>query len=373
MRIFDFPSEENKIVLALGAESAGNFSVFKNGKIYFSEDFHDLSDEKNFKNFKKKLLSFLKKENIKPAIIISDLHPLFRTTYWAEKLSQKYQARHIRVQHHYAHVFSSIGDKLIMDRKYKTPEMLYGIALDGTGYGEDDRIWGGELFQLKIKNSKLEVLDRIGSLENQIMLGGELAVKEPARMLISILSDFLSSKEVYPLVKKYYSAAEFKILSAQLKQNFNCLETSGAGRVLDAVSILLGFSENRRDFKHQATLLLEKNSTRPYSDIKPALLKNSRLILRITPLFKYLIQNIRRDKSRLGATAQYYLARGLTNMINKSIAQKNPPVFVSGGLSKNKIISDYFRRQGFYQPQIIPYGDAGLSFGQIFFYLFYKK
>ena len=220
------------------------------------------------------------------------------------------------------------------------------------------------------------------------MLGGELAIKESARMLIPILLNFLSKKEVFAIVEKYYTENEFEVLYVQLKQNFNCLETSSAGRILDAVSILLGFCQNRRDFKHQATVLLEKNSTRPYLNIKPFILKisenntflknykskiNSKFILQTTPLFGYLAKNINKDKAKLAATAQLYLARGFSELINKSAIEKNPSVFVSGGLSKNKIISDYFHRQGFYQTQIIPCGDAGLSFGQIIYYLLSER
>lgn len=391
MQIFDFPSKENKTLLALGAESAGNFSVFKNGKIYFSKDFNDLSDENNFKNFKKELLSFLRKENLRPEVIVSDLHPLFKTTLWAEKLSKKHKAQYIQVQHHHAHISASVGDCIINNPSYKIPDSIYGIALDGTGYGEDGEIWGGELFQLKMQNSKLKVLNRTGSLENQIMLGGELAIKEPARMLIPILLNFLSKKEVLAIVEKYYTENEFEVLYVQWKQNFNCLETSSAGRILDAVSILLGFCQNQRDLKHQATILLEKSSTRPYLNIKPKieiikddLIYNSQFSipnkfskkyykLNTTFLFEFLLKNINRDKTRLAATAQLYLAGGLSEIINKFTAEKTPPVFVSGGLSKNKIISDYFHRQGFYQTQIIPCGDAGLSFGQIIYYLLSER
>lgn len=386
MQIFKFPSEENKTILALGAESAGNFCIFDKDKIYLSNDFGDLLEADNFKKFKKNLLLFLNKNKLKPQIIISDLHPLMETTLWAHALAKKYKARHIKVQHHHAHIFTSIGDKIINNPSYKIPSTIYGIALDGTGYGENGKIWGGELFQLKMQNSKLKVLNRIGGLENQLMLGGELAIKEPARLLISILSNFLSKKEIYSFVKKHYTKKEFEILYAQLKQNFNCLETSSAGRVLDAISLLLGFSKNQRTYKHAATILLEKNSTKPYSDIKPVILKNyklkidskfnppaggqnSKFILQTTPLFKYLIKNTDKDRARLAATAQLYIARGLAELINKSADKKKSPVFVSGGLSKNKIISNYFRKKEFYQTQIIPCGDAGLSFGQIIYYL----
>jgi len=409
MNIFDLPIKNRTVILALGAESAGNFSVFKKNKIYSSKDFGDLLDNKNFNIFKKEVLSFLEKEKIKPNLIITDLHPLMRTTLWGEILAKKLKARHIRVQHHHAHIFASIGDKIIHDTSYKTPSKIhrtcpaiarqfYGVAMDGTGFGIDEKIWGGEVFKLKMKNEKLKITERIGGLENQMMIGGELAIKEPARMLISILAKILSKKEVYGFVKKYYSKNEFNLIYTQLNQNFNCLETSSTGRILDAVSLLLGFCENKRTYKHEASILLEKNSTKPYLDIKPIVLKNSgdktslanytlkidskfktclpvgkvqnsKFVLRNTPLFEYLIKNITKDKARLAATAQLYIARGLLEII-KLDSKNEPQLFIAGGIGKNKIISQYLVTNGAYQNKKIPLGDEGLSFGQIFYYLY---
>lgn len=405
MIIFDFPTKNKLIILALGAESAGNFSIFKKGKIYSSESFGDLSDNKNFNNFKKELLSFIKKEKIKPNLIITDLHPLMETTHLGEMLSKKYKAHHAQVQHHHAHIFASIGDKLVCDTSRKIPSKIYGtcpviikqfygVALDGTGFGMDEKIWGGEVFKLKIKNEKLKITERIGSLENQIMIGGELAIKEPARILIGILSKFLDKNKTYSFVKKYYPKNEFNLIYAQLEQNFNCVETSSTGRILDAASLLLGFCENKRNYKHEAIDLLELNSTKPYRNIKPkieivksSLISNDQYsmlnefsmtkfskkyhILNTTFLFEYLIKNITKDRARLAATAQLYIAQGLFEII-KLDSKKESQLFISGGIGKNRIISQYLTAHGAYQNKKIPLGDEGLSFGQIVYYLLSK-
>jgi hydrogenase maturation protein HypF len=383
MQTFDFPNTKHKeTTLALGSESTGNFSAFHNGKIYFSEDFGDLLDDKNYEKYTNELKSFLKEKKIKPEIILTDLHPDFKTTILGKELAKKYQAKHIQIQHHLAHIFSQILQPTTHSLKPKT---YYGIALDGTGYGTDGKIWGGEVFCLQSETFNLKPV-RIGHLENQIMLGGELAIRKPVRMLISILDKFLSKKEVYNFVKKYYSRNKFELLHNQLKQNFNCIETSSTGRILDAAAILLGFAKNERKSKHQATHLLEINSSAPYTDLKPKIniIKNNS-ILNTTFLFEYLIKNINKDKKRLAATAQIYIAEGLEEIIRnyesriinqeKNSATKSQPIILSGGISNNKIISRYFSRQNkkagipIMETPAIPHGDAGLSFGQITSYL----
>ncbi len=372
---FKPPIKKNIVILALGAESAGNFSVFKNGLVYFSEDFGDLLNIANFKKYKKRLNNYLKNKKIKPDIILTDMHPLYKTTILGQELAKEHKAKHIQVQHHIAHIFSQIS----------RPTDCYGIVLDGTGYGTDGKIWGGEVF--KISNSKFT---RIGHLENQIMLGGELAIKEPARMLIGILSKFLSKKEIYNFVKKYYTRNKFELLYNQLQQNFNCIETSSTGRILDAVSLLLGFCKNERKYKHEPVDLLEANSAKPYNDLKPKIIeiyskeeRSMKYELSTTFLFEYLIKNLHKDKKRLAATAQLYIAQGLYRIILKSkFLNLESPIFLSGGLANNKIISQYFESKNFSTNKKtcpaklsqsdfsgIPRGDAGISFGQVVYFL----
>ena len=420
---------KNKTILALGAESAGNFSVFSAsplikgaGGIFFSDNFGDLLEEKNWHNFQKAVWEFLRKNKLKPDIILTDLHPLYKTTVWGAELAKKYKAEHIQVQHHIAHIFSAIGEKLIIEDnfKFKISNLKFsnavGIALDGTGYGLDGKIWGGEIFSLKAISYKLKAI-RIGHLENQVMIGGDLAVKEPARMLIAILAkipplikgvrgiyssrvkESLKNKQdfVYKYVKKYYMRNQFELLYNQLKQNFNCQETSSTGRILDAVSLLLGFCGNERKYKHEPIDLLEQNSTSPYGNLKPKINSYYNKELRIMParqrqalaggnyelhttfLFEYLIKNLRKNKKRLAATAQLYIAQGLYKIITKfQIPNSKLPIFLSGGISNNKIISNYLKSKGAYVHPVklsrsefngVPRGDAGLSFGQIIYQL----
>ncbi|MDH4330282.1 MAG: hypothetical protein OEV93_01900 [Candidatus Moranbacteria bacterium] len=387
MQQFHFQHSQKKSILSLGAESAGNFSVFSKNKLFFSKDFGNLLENSNFQDLKKELLLFLKEKNVAPDIIITDIHPGYVTTELGRELSKKFKATHIQVQHHHAHTFSSIGDYLL-SQKQLTPlsqlsiSTLKSISMDGTGLGTDEKIWGGESFAItktqdtisKKNTNFLLKMQRIGHLENQILLGGELAIKEPARMLVSILSKFLSKEEVFSHVKKYYNKNQFELLHSQLEQNFNCLETSSSGRILDAVSVLLEFSTNKRKFKHGPIAALSKNSTKPYLNLKPKIEKiEGQYILSTTHLFEYLTKNLHKDKNRLAATAQMYLAQGLCEMSHPSISNpESTTFFISGGVSNTKIISDYFESKGAWKNKKIPRGDAGLSVGQIFYYLLTK-
>ncbi len=427
MYTFDFPAKNKGVILALGAESAGNFSVYIKGKIYFSQDFGDLLEEENFSKFKKAVLDFLKKEKTRPDVILTDLHPLMKTTLWGEELAKKFKAEFIQVQHHEAHIFSAIGDYLLPlysggDVRYSgqrgfrtTPNTFYAIAMDGTGLGTDEKIWGGEVF--KVTSNPLPLysggdvrysgqrgfrtsskIERIGHLENQILLGGEIAIREPARVLLAILDKILApspvirgglgrgcgrtgddgnieecKRKIYPFIKKYYSRNEFELLHNQLQQNFNCAETSSTGRVLDAVSVLLGFSKNERKEKHGPTYALEKNSTIPYLDLKPKITQDAtgQYILDTNYVINYVINYVhKKDKKRLAATVQHYLAEGLYEIISKkktesdSGTSESDSVF-SGGLAQNKIISSFLESQNAYAAKTIPPGDAGLSFGQV--------
>ncbi|EKE19379.1 MAG: hypothetical protein ACD_9C00036G0011 [uncultured bacterium] len=390
MKEFEISSENKDVILALGAESAGNFSAYKNGTIYFSEDFGDLLVEANFKKYKQKLNNFLRKDKIKPEIILSDLHPLFHTTLLAEKLAKKYKAKHMSVQHHLAHILSAIGDESLRAKSYKLKADFIGIACDGTGYSEDETVWGGEI--LKISKSKCQIsnqihVQRIGHLEHQALLGRELAIKEPARILIGVINKFsilnsqfpINSQSsisknkkdlAYKLVKKYYSKQHFEVLWNQVQQKFNCIETSSTARILDAVSVLLEFSKNESLRKHGPIALLEKNSSVPYK-LSPVVEFNEKeeiFVLKTTPLFEYLIKNLHKDKKRLAATAQQYIANGLFQILQNTKYDIQNTYF-SGGMANNKIISSFLESKGIYTSKKIPRGDAGISFGQIFYYL----
>ncbi|MFH1792389.1 MAG: hypothetical protein ABH819_01945, partial [Patescibacteria group bacterium] len=285
---------------------------------------------------------------------------------------------------------------------------IIGIACDGTGYGWDGKIWGGEVFS--IYNPSLEHpalwANRLGHLEEQTLIGGDLSIAEPARMLISLLSKIYPKNDIFEFVKHYYSKKNFEVIYSQLSQNFNCQPTTSTGRVLDAISILLGFCENERKYKHYAAKAMEENSAPTRKLLAPKIQNtNSGIkILKTTNLLKYIasqlhchsefisgshvdlslrggycrrgnleiLKQVQNDTKHqeLAALAQTYIINGLYQIAKKSHKPKtNLPIFLSGGFANNKIFQKFAAKNNIYIPQQLSPGDDNIAAGQIFWYL----
>jgi hydrogenase maturation protein HypF len=375
MQTFSLKIKTDKKILALGAELDSAFGYYYKGKVTLSDN---IANTANNPILLEKKINTLCRDALQcvsstPDYILTDLNPEYNTFKVGANLAKKWQIPHIKIQHHHAHIFSAIFEHYLLEQTPDIPNQLIGIACDGTGYGTDKTIWGGEIFTVGAY-CHTPSITRIGHLEQQKLLGGQLAIEEPARMLISILAKFLNQEDLYKTVKTFYSQNDYNLLYSQLQQNFNCQKTTSCARILDAACALL-FKCNERKFKHQAAKILEKNSSKPYDDIKPEIKnKNNIFILKTTPLFEYLIKNLNKDKKRLAATAHYYIANGLleiTEKFNPAAAGQNsiPPIIFSGGMANNKIFRKYFEEKNFLLNKKTESGDPGISLGQIAYFL----
>jgi len=335
---------EKKHILALGAEMMNTFCVYRDGNAILSGHIGNTGKLDTFEYFKRMIDRFLKFTKTKPELIIADLHPGYNTSGYAEELSEKLNIPLVRVQHHLAHVYSVASEKNLDD--------FCGIACDGLGFGLDGKIWGGEVF---CNN------ERIGSLEEHVMLGGDSAVKNPKKILMGILLKFLNENEVKKIMSelKFYSDNEINLLHRQYAEKFNCIETTSTGRILDAASALLGICD-KRTYDGEPAMMLESNSSEPYA-LKPVIKKEDRWILKTTPVFEYLLENINKDKERLAATVQRYIAEGLFKIAGKY----GKPVVFSGGCAYNRIMTEYLVGKGVMVNEKVPAGDGGISFGQV--------
>ena len=347
---FPLPSKLsiNKTILALGAEENSTFAIYKEGKIYVSQFMGNVSKLENFNNLQTQVSKWLKMLKVKPDIILHDLHPSFQTTLLAFKLSKKFKSKKIAIQHHIAHIFSVAGEHNLND--------FIGIACDGTGYGSDQKLWGGEIFTVRNKEVK-----RISNLEPQFQLGGDSAVREPVKMLFSILKKTYNKSEVNKILQDELTTSELNSLHKQWQEKYNCPVTTSCGRVLDAASTLLKIC-NKKTYQGRPSLLLESISglSQP---IIPIVSNN---ILQTTSIFKYLIENLQiLNLLDLAATVQTYIATGLYQITK----QYNQPIVFSGGVAYNNIISTFLTKNNVIINNKIPSGDGGISFGQIMYYL----
>ena len=332
-------------LLALGAEMNNTFAIYDGqGRVILSPHFGNTSHPETFERYRQSIDRFLDYTHILPQAILCDAHPTYRTSLYGQELSDRWKIPLIPIQHHRAHAAGVAAEHRLND--------FIAIVCDGLGWGDDGTIWGGEIFENN---------ERIGHLETHPQLGGDSATRFPHKMLYGILRSFLTPTEIEPFMLDRFSHHECAILEKQFIKKFNTPLTSSCGRVLDAVAALLGLC-SERTYEGRPAMLLEAHSSIPFDDLPPII---DGSILRTTPLFKYLVQNLHKDKSRRAATAQHYLAEGLYTIA----AQKNKPIVWAGGCAYNRIMTEFFLKHGVLVNREVPPGDGGISFGQIAAYL----
>jgi hydrogenase maturation protein HypF len=332
-------------ILSVGSGMNNTICLTGENNYFISEHIGNTQALGTLENHKKIIEEYIKFTKIQPEIITCDLHPEYNVLENAKELAKEYKTKLVQVQHHKSHVASVAAEHGLKD--------YVGIAMDGTGHGTDETIWGGEVFSVTDDTN----FERIGHLELHPMIGGDSSVKNPKKMLVGILSKILDEMELIDL--ELFSIEETNLYLKQLDENFNVAFTSSAGRVLDAASALLNICDSR-DYDGRPAMLLESIATEPL-ELEPLIKEeDGKKILMTTPLFKFLLNNLDKDKGRLAATAQTYLAKGMLK-IAKEIGNQ---VVFSGGVAYNKMITEYMIKNGVLLNKEVPPGDGGISFGQ---------
>ncbi|ADG13178.1 (NiFe) hydrogenase maturation protein HypF [Methanocaldococcus infernus ME] len=332
--------------LCVGAELNSTVCLVKGNKFYLSQHIGNTSKYETFLFLKEAIKRLMELTNTdKIDFIVSDLHPLYNSTKLAEELSEKFNVPLIKVQHHFAHGYSLLGDNNYFD------ECII-LALDGLGYGLDGKIWGGEI--LKFDSGKFK---RVGHLEEQYQPGGDLAVKYPFRMLLSILYKAIGD-EVFEKFEVN------KILEMQIKKRINSPITTSTGRVLDAISSLLDICQEKT-YEGEPAIRLEGRAKEFNIEVEPKIKNN---ILLTTPLVEECY-NMLINKEPIEKIAYYsliYLADGLFEIAKKF----SDTIGITGGVSYNKIIVERIKERceeekiKFLYHSRVPNGDGGISFGQ---------
>jgi hydrogenase maturation protein HypF len=336
--------------VAVGAELNNVICTAKKNKCYLSQYIGDTSKYETYNFLKDTVMRFIHLTRLKPRIIACDFHPGYNSTMFAEELAAKYNARLIQIQHHKAHVASVAAEYDITD--------YIGIAMDGLGYGEDGGLWGGEIFSVREGN----IFTRVGHLQEQPQLGGDSAAIYPKKMLFGILSRMLTEKEL--LKFKLFNEKESRIYLKILQNSYNVQHTTSTGRILDAVSALLGLCE-KRTYDGRPAMILESRATTPL-ELEPVFSQeDGKMILMTTPLFEFLLRT-HEDKGKLAATAQMYIAKGLYILAKKVTKKKDVPIVFSGGVAYNRMISGFMLQHGVFVNRKLPAGDGCICYGQAY-------
>lgn len=235
------PFESDVQILAAGPEQKNTFCLIKGGYAFVSQHIGDLENAETLGSYESTVELYERLFRIEPGIVAHDLHPEYLSTKWALGLDLP----KVGVQHHHAHVVSVTAEHGISDR-------VIGIAFDGTGYGEDGRIWGGEVLLADWAG-----YERFAHLRYVPMPGGAGAIRRPARMAVGTLASLglLDHPGAAPL-RSRLAAGEESTLLTMIARGVNSPLTSSMGRLFDTVAAITGVADDAR-YEGEAAILLE--------------------------------------------------------------------------------------------------------------------
>jgi hydrogenase maturation protein HypF len=242
-------SASNHNILAAGASEKNTFCVFRDQKAYVSHYIGDLVNEPSIDAYTRGIDDFMAIFRIDPEAVACDLHPDYHSTIYAEELAKRWGVEIYRIQHHHAHIASVLAENRIGGP-------VIGIAFDGTGYGEDGNIWGGEFLVVDGKE-----YERAGHYAHIPMPGGERSIIEIDRMAISYLLMAYGGSEQIPNFSFMddKETERIDVFERILEKQINSPLTSSCGRLFDAVSALIGLCKTPT-YDAQGAILLEKEA-----------------------------------------------------------------------------------------------------------------
>ncbi|MCS7131245.1 MAG: carbamoyltransferase HypF [Hadesarchaea archaeon] len=357
-------------VLALGAELNVTACLLVGDRCFVSQHVGDATKVETLGYLQaaaRKLMRLLGVERVDA--VAHDMHPSYSTTRLAPRLAEELGARTVAVQHHHAHLCSLLAERGL--------EELVGIAADGVGYGEDGAVWGGEVMIVRP-----DPYDHAGGIIRQPMPGGDLATRFPARMVAGMLWRALPPGEVERVLLEFCAdgfrrgEVEVRAVLRQLERGLLVPWTSSCGRVLDAVSCLLGICRERT-YEGEPAIKLEAAANGGDPDLielKPIVGEADGMrVVDTSELLLGVLEALRRRLPRrhIAAAAQRALARGLAEVaIGAAMEEGIRMVGASGGVFCNRAIARVVREavEGaglrFVSHELLPPGDGGISVGQ---------
>ncbi len=348
----------NRCTLGIGAELNVTFCVLSRDKAFISQHIGDVERLETLEFLRDSVDHLIKLTNSKVEGVASDMHPKFITTMLANELGHILECPVVPVQHHHSHIRSLMGE-------YGMQEIV-GIACDGFGYGLEGDAWGGEI--LYCNNDGFQ---RLGHLQEQPMVGGDLATQYPIRMAVGMLHNKVDVEEWLFSKSSHFphGEKEVEVILKQLKRGATP-KTTSCGRVLDAVSALLDICQERT-YEGEPAMKLEsvaregENVLNLEPKITGKVIDTSEMICQI---FELRGKIHARD---LAYSAQSYLARCLAQLAIDEAERLNiDAIGFSGGVAYNEHIAFTIKKVvndngfKFFVHNQLPPGDGGISFGQ---------
>jgi len=342
-------------ILAVGGELKNTFCLVRDGNAFLSQHIGDLKDYKTYSQFSCEIESWKKLMRIDPDVIAHDLHPSYLSTRFAVVA---HIPRKVGVQHHHAHIASVMAE-------HDLHEPVIGVALDGTGYGTDGTIWGGEFLVADRCD-----FERVAHFKAYRLPGGDKAVVEPWRMALSVLMTEGLDGEIPRRVPTF----KWHLVQKMVQAGFNSPLTSSAGRLFDAVAAILELCDGAT-YEAQAAIRLESIADRHVTDVYPfAVETGDRLwVVDFGPTIRAILDERRRRISAGEISAKFHntVAASVLQICRFLRGQRDLNVVaLSGGVFQNELLLrrtvDRLRSRRFrvFTNGAVPLNDGGLALGQ---------
>ena len=348
-------------ILALGGELKDTVSVYKNGYVITSQFLGDLDEYQNFRYFEETIAHLERLFDVRPRVVVSDLHPHFRTTRYAQRLGLP----HLQVQHHYAHVLA-----VLLEHQIPAGQKVLGVAFDGYGYGQDGGAWGGEFLLCDYSS-----FTRIAHFRPVPLPGGDRAAREPWRMALAYLREAFGEKvPALPSLEKVDRHKRDLVLG-MISSGINSPLTSSCGRLFDAVSYLAGLAPVEVEFEAEAPLRLEAVSRPNIKAFYPYefLTGGEPWQLSFVPTIREIVSDVSRKAppERIGAAFHRTLAEAIARVSEQARESYGiTAVALVGGVFLNRTLltlaSQALKRKGFevLRPRQYSPNDESISVGQ---------
>ncbi|TNF45472.1 MAG: carbamoyltransferase HypF, partial [Epsilonproteobacteria bacterium] len=336
------PLEKN--VLALGANQKSTIAIGFDNEAILSPHIGDLNTIDSVEYFEKNIQILERIYDFKPELVMHDSHPNYESTKYALKHFSETES----VQHHYAHILGVMAEK-------KMTGKVLGIAFDGTGYGDDGTLWGGEFLICDLNG-----YERVAHIESFKLLGGAKAIKEPKRVALSLLFD-LYGREALSLNSpsiQAFSPSELNTYYVAWEKGLNAPLSSSVGRLFDAVASLNGICQVM-SFEGESGMLLEELYDK--SVIEYYAYTYSEGSIDIKPM----IQEILQESDKRVAVSKFF--NTLVEIIKQAHTQYDLPLVLSGGVFQNRVLMGLVLKAipTAIISNDIPPNDGGIALGQI--------
>ena len=354
--------------LACGPEQKNTFALAKDNAVYLSHHIGDMENLEVLKSLEEGVSHYKHVFDIEPEIVAYDLHPDYLSTKYAEDYpdfnSNDQKIHKIGVQHHHAHAVSCMIENGIN-------QPVLAIVLDGTGYGTDGTIWGGELLL-----AEYDRFERLGHFQTTRLPGGTAAIKNPWQMGVSYLSEVFGNKLIelnIPFLKNV-NVQKLSIVLKMLESGMNSPITSSCGRLFDGVAAISGLRP-KVNYEGQAAVEFEQCIRDEYEEGYnfPIINEHSKIVLMWDMMIRQLVEDVVKQIPISVISQKFHngLSDGLLSWASEAQKQTGiKEIVLSGGVFMNYYLltrlKNALEKKGFivYTHSIVPCNDGGISLGQ---------